>query len=300
MRPNAQTTRRRSHGFTITELIVVVSITIVIIGILFPVISALTTSNRVEAGLNTVGMASDVARQWVDPLKWENDGGLVAPLHEQYNGTAALFCPTGEVRIVYNIPSGRNGSGNYLEDFLSIPSPLASNAYLDNPNIDYIRLPDGLGVVGILRTGSNAGDVRFIAPPFAIAYSENGGLNFGNGSGLIYYDSDGNGEFGTSNAQKRPNNYDPRDWNGDRDEPTDFTSQQKLTLPFDAIECVGGVVVFDFDDFAAGFPNSTLFSGGYVDLTNNANGGAWLQENGRALFFSPQSGIALRDEDGAQ
>ncbi|MGB1123955.1 MAG: type II secretion system protein, partial [Phycisphaeraceae bacterium] len=94
------TPRRRVRGFSITELLVSISIVGLLLAIVFPVISVMTNSSRVEAGQNVVGMASDVARQWVQAEAWANDASTNAgsAVNEQYSGTAALYCPTGEIR----------------------------------------------------------------------------------------------------------------------------------------------------------------------------------------------------------
>lgn len=296
MTPCPPTTRphaSRARGFTITELIVVVSILFLLIGLIFPFMGALTGSTQLDSGLNIAGMSADVARQWVEPNRWVNDNisSATSPQYEQYNGTAALFCPTGEIRIVKNIRSGRDGT-TILED-VGGGGPLAPNAYADLSNLDYITLPDNIGVVGIYKSGAT---VQFITPPFAIAFNENGNLNFGDTRGLIYYDSNSDASFDRSD--NRGGSYDFNDW--DRDNaPVISKDNPRKRLPFDAIECVAGIVVYNIKDYntaevSFGGVGDKLGSGGKATITSTA--GQWLQENGRALFFSPQTGIALHDE----
>lgn len=286
MRLHTPTHRRTAQGFSIVELMVSIGIIGLLIGISFPFISAMTTGSRVEAGLNITGMSADVARQWVQAEAWANDGSTTAPTNESYSGTAAIYCPTGEIRIVKNdrLAQASSGTPTYLED----RSPEV-NGYTDLAQVDYIRIPVDVGIVGIERTGPLAANVRFIAPPFAIAFNELGQLSYGDANGDIYYDADGNGRYNTS--QGRTTSYDPRDWGDDRDAASDYTSGLSLKLPFEAVECVPGIVVFDLEKYeAAGFD----FDGGSVTLASNE--GQWLQDNGQTIFFSPHTGAALREE----
>lgn len=288
------TPRRRVRGFSITELLVSISIVGLLLAIVFPVISVMTNSSRVEAGQNVVGMASDVARQWVQAEAWANDASTNAgsAVNEQYSGTAALYCPTGEIRIVVNDRNANNGSA-FLEDL-----PAELNGYKDLSNIDFIQIPDGAGVAGIQRTGSGATAIRFIAPPFAIAFNEAGQLNYGDTNGYIYYDADGRNGYDTTTDGRRYAGYDPFDWRG-YDSATNanlMTGSLKKELPFEAIECVPGVVIFSTKEFEdAGFD----FDGnsGAIDPTNEAAAWAWLNENGKTIFFSPHTGVALTEEE---
>lgn len=290
--------RNRQHGFSITELLVSIAIIGLLIALAFPVISAMSSSSRVEAGQNIVGMASDVARQWVRAKAWANDASTNdnSAVNEEYSGTAALYCPTGEIRIVVNDRNARQNNSKPF-DFLEDRSP-ALNGYKDLDDIDYIQIPDGVGIAGIERTGPGATDVRLIAPPFAIAFNESGQLNFGDTSGYIYYDADADGVYNTAAAGRRPTGYNSSDWSGDGNaaNTTPMTPSLKKELPFEAIECVPGVVIFDRNKYEqAGFD----FDGnsGAIDPTSEAAAWDWLNENGKTIFFSPLTGIALTDED---
>lgn len=291
--------RTRRHGFSIVELLVVISIIGLLLGISFPFISAMISGSRIEAGLNTAGMASDVARQWVQAEAWVNDGGTSAPTLESYSGTAALFCPTQEIRIVKNHRHAwaATGSPIHLED-----RGTSINGYIDLPQVEYIKIPDDVGLAGIYKDPAN-GRVKFIAPPFAIAYNELGQLTYGDADGLIYYDANGNARYKMSS--NRPSNYNPSDWANDREKgqkdpngDDNYTNLPKLTLPFEAIECVPGIIVFSekaFRESSFSFDNG----GSIQDDTSDANDAFdWLKENGRTIFFSPHTGIALRDEQG--
>lgn len=277
--------RRRDSGFSLTELLVVISIIVMLIGLTFPILSALQSGSRIEAGLNTVGMAVDVARQWVKPMAWTADSNnKIDDEYERYNGTAALFCPTGEVRMVYNYRNAQETPGDFLEEQTA---PITRNGFADVPNIDYVSIPRGVGVVGVLRRG---GSVEFIAPPFAVAFNEFGNMDFGNELGLIYYDSSQDRRY---ERTTRPNGYDPQEWEaGSANTLQGYESKPIFRLPYEGIECVPGVVIFTLEDFyQAGYDFS---GGGVVDLDSDE--GQWLRENGKTIFFSPHTGSALRGE----
>ena len=282
--PQHATTRRRSAGFSLMELLVAISIIVIIVGISFPFISAMRSGSRAEAGLNTIGVASDVARQWVGPSRWATDFSTAGGGGAEYSGTAAIFCPTLEVRITVN-DRAANGPAGPLE--LLIP---ALNGYADKRNLDYISIPRGTGLAGIWRDPANPGNFRLVAPPFALAFSEDGHLSFGDASGRIYYDSDYNGQYDTNNT--RPAGYEPGDW--DRDEAPFNTTEGLRELPFEAIECVAGIIAYDLSDAQA---EGYDFSGGgvYVEGTDDP-AIDWLRENGQTVFFSPHTGVMLRDE----
>lgn len=272
------------QGFSIVELMVSVGIIVLLIAISYPFLSALNRGSRIEAGLNIVGMSSDVARQWVEAESWANDGSTAAPTLESYSGTAAIYCPTGEIRIVVNDRNADQGGNNYLEDFA-----LETNGYKDLDDVAYIRIPDGVGIAGIQRFGAGNNDVQFIAPPFAIAYNELGQLNYGDANGYIYYDGDGDGNYET--ARTRQSGYNPS--GADENSASLRPDGVSLELPFEAIECVPGVVIFNLNDFEdAGF----TFDGGGV-LALGGTEGQWLNANGETIFFSPHTGVALRDEE---
>lgn len=285
MRLTPPTHRRSTQGFSIIELMVAVSIIALIIGISFPFISAMTSSGRVEAGLNVSGMAADVARQWVQAESWADDGiaNGTNPTGESYSGTAAIYCPTGEIRIVKNDRSARATGGGFLEGPGS-----NTNGYRDLSQVDYIRIPDGAGVAGIYR---DATGVRFIAPPFAIAFNELGQLNYGDNGGLIYYDADRSGDYDLGETRASvTGGYDPSD--SSEDKAPISADGLSLELPFEAIECVPGVVVYSQEEFEE--QQFSFDGGGSVTLASDE--GQWLIENGQTIFFSPHTGVALRDE----
>ena len=283
MQQPSRQTRRRMHGFSITELMVSVGIIVLLIGISYPFIAELNRSSRVEAGLNIAGMSVDVTRQWVEAEAWANDGSTAAPTLESYSGTAALYCPTGEVRILINDRFAQNTSGDYLED-------IGLNGYKDLNKVDYVRMPSQVGVAGVYKDPTD-GEVYFIAPPFAVAFNENGQLSYGDADGYIYYVADNTDNFYDTTFRRDINNYDPSLWDGTESSPNYDDTTPKQALAFEAIECVPGLVVFNLEEYLSDFD---FANGGRVTLDSTE--GQWLRDNGRTIFFSPHTGIALRDE----
>jgi len=284
------TTHGLMRGFSIVELLVVISIIALLIGITYPVIAVMNRSSRVEAGLNVAGMSSDVARQWVQAESWANDASTDSNFAtlEVYSGTAAIYCPTGEVRIVVNDRNAKDGSV-FLED-----QGNNQNGYKDIGKIDFIKIPNGVGIAGIHKD-PGTGAVRFIAPPFAIAFNEAGQLNYGDTTGYIYYDAADDSPTRYDRSSKRTASYKPSEWSAESTNAQPAASKLKYKLPFEAIECVPGVVIFSIDAFeGSGY---TFDNGGSVALsTANGTPGKWLQDNGETVFFSPQTGVVLRDE----
>ncbi len=291
---------RRRPGFTMVELLTSVAIIAIMMIIIFPVVGALKGGSRIEAGLNTVSLASDVARAWSTASLPQADLGSdpVAPVpFADYSGTAAIFCPTGEVRIVINDQRAEDNGGNFLESYTQ-----RLNGYADyrvanrgRRDLDYISIPQGVGLAGIYRNGAGA---QLIAPPFAIAYNRDGqmipGADTGGGTRVIYYDANFNGEYTGSDRGSVAGGYDPADWDGGpgaNNEDPDATALVRH-LPFEAIETVVGVIIYDLQEAkAAGFD----FSGGGV-YGVGSTGYDWLRANGTPLFFSPNTGVAMRDE----
>lgn len=285
MLKHPNTRHARARGFSIVELIVVIGIAGLLIGISYPIINSLIRGTQVAGGINTIGMSVDVARQWVGPAAWDADVTGLGPQPQEYSGTAALITPMGEIRIVRNARNAVDQSGDFLEIN-------RINGYEDYAPVDTIFIPDGVGVVGIYRNGS--GNAQLLAPPFAIAFDENGHMSFGDSTGRIYYDGDGDDVWNVSNNQR--SGYNSEDWTGEsganNDEAIDPESgDERKALPFDGIECVPGVIIYEEDAFKG---SGLSFSNGAIPL--NATAEAWFKENGTSVFFSPHTGAVLSDE----
>ncbi|MEM9415016.1 MAG: prepilin-type N-terminal cleavage/methylation domain-containing protein [Planctomycetota bacterium] len=302
MKTHTPSPNRRTQGFTLTELLTSVSIIAVIMLIVFPVVGSLQNGSRIEAGLNTVGMSVDVARAWSTASLPQADlsSDPANPVFgASYSGTAVIFCPTGEVRVVINNqrattdgnPPASNG-GNALETFNLNGYRDYRQAHGGKRDLEYISIPQGTGVAGVYRNNTGA---HLLAPPFAIAFDRDGmmvpGANVAGGNRVIYYDGNFNNEYDINAT--RPAGYNPRDW--DFDSAVLDGAALVRHLPFEVIETVVGVVIYDKTDAeAAGFD----FSGGgvYSETDPAGTGYDWLRENGTTVFFSPNTGVAMRDE----
>ena len=278
---------RTRRGFSLIELLMTISIIGFLIGVSFPILGALKNSGRIETGVNTVSMASDVARQWVEQSKWAPDVAGGVP-NARYSGTAAIFCPTGEIRITANTANAVNINNGFLEEIS--PVGHGHNGYSDIPSRDYVLTPPGSGMIGIAR---RANGTSLIAPPFAIVFDQNGHMTqggMGQSRGLIYYDANYDGKYDIRANAGRSGSYIPEDWSREA-APLDSTNTRRI-LPFEGIDTVVGVIVYNKKAFkGAGF---SLAGGGKISPDSNA--GDWLRENGSILFFSPHTGVALRDE----
>lgn len=275
---------RSVKGFSLIELLVVISVIALVIGITVPFINAMQSGSRAEAGLNTIGVASDVTRQWVGPSRWATDFSSAGAGSASYSGTAAIFTPTRQVRITVNERSAADAAQGSLE--LLVPT---RNGYKDKFGLDYISIPSGTGLAGIYRNGAN---FDLVAPPFALCYDEDGHLSYGDENSLIYYDGDNDDSYTLNNT--RPPGYNFQEWyDADRNDATKFDpAAGTFLLPFDAIECVAGIIAYDLDDARQ---EGIDFSGGgsYAEGSTEAN---WLRANGTTVFFSPHTGVMLRDE----
>lgn len=348
--PRTPRSPRRRRGFTLVELIVVLSIIVIASAITFPFIGAMTSDLASSGGLNTVQAATMAARAYatrdksnivvgIDPITSD-------AIAAEYSGAAALFTPANRIRLVENAGSGIrlvDTGGEFIETFYESDG-IVLNGFSDIVGREPIELDPNAGVVGIVRTPTAmSGDypVRFsgentalIPPPFAVWFSQSGGLVAGvplpdNPGGttaeqeavdrsrnrvLYYRYDDGNiatervaagnwaGSGGGSQNRANPDSslvsggtydadaFDPA--SGQYDAANAFdTNLNRETLPFEEIEAVVGVIVYDKSDFrAAGF-----------DWPANATTGPqmaqWLTDNGTAVFFSPTSGVAFREAE---
>lgn len=259
-------------AFTLMELVVVIAIIGVVVGLGVPLMRAMMRGSAETSGVNTIAIAAETARRLAtatrnmkDPLA---DGG-------PSSGTALIVTNSGEVRLVQHTNA---------EDVVDATN---GKAYVDVINRDYISLSKRTGIVGIKRNGADEDDLDFVAPPFAVRFNAQGNLVFGdpdkaNGLYAVYYDGDYDGEYDA--GRDRPNGYDPAltafsNWN---------TTEHKYELPFDAIETVVGVMVFDNTDIpflAAG--------AGDPYIRGDSEAGRLLLEHGTAVFFNRVTGAPV-------
>ena len=317
---------RRPAGFTLIEMLVTISIIVVLAGITFPVVSELQGGSRLSSAINTITIGLDTARNFADRegvagfigLE-DNQSPTAVTGNGEYSGAALLFTPGGDLRVVVNDPRAAYASGNRLLEFYdsgaagypALPSP-ETNGYRDAPGRDYIQIPDRVGVVGLFR---NPGGLEYLAPPFAIRFDNDGRLIARSDSssgidGHVYYDADGDGNivlgddrgtYGTSDDVTSDDSPLRWDWRSNPAGVPMIGTQSKRVLPFEKIETVIAVFVFDAQQFQAelGWAGADAEAGtddngiddgdGIDDLTE------WMDANATPLFVSRYTGTVLRD-----
>ncbi len=259
-------TARPARAFTLIELLVAVSIIALVAASTFPILSAMQSGTRESAGYNTVAVATSAARQLATQNKSKQDPLTAGTA---YQGTAALFTNSGDIRIVENVPGANPTNSRF--------------AYADIEGRDYVRMPSRVGFVGVARNATGIDGLRLLAPPFAIRFNQHGNLVYGNpttagGAFNVYYSKDRS----TPNPiVGRPNSYNPnaaasKTWNN---------TLGKFELPFNEVETVVAVIVYPEE----GSINLTA-SGG--DITPAARDR--ILETGRIVFFSRYTGAPLR------
>ncbi len=289
---------RRSWGFSVIEMVVVIATITLLVAITFPAMSAMIRSNRRSAAVNTIGAAVAAARAYsVRGIGFAEDldTSVGAPGDQVsvdgYSGAAALFTPMGEIRLVENDQNAADGSGNKLE--IKTP-PL--NGYRDIDGVDYITLPSGTGVVGIGRNATGSGGLLLLTPPFAIRFNEHGHLIAGNASStdrLVYYDKDYDGDYTTVG---RSSLYDVDGWDPESGEYVDRwnDTNRKYELPLEEIETVIGVLIYSkyaFKDAGLNWGTSTATQiNTWLKDTDGAN------PNSRELLFSRYTGNIAREK----
>jgi len=364
MMQRTPTTRERGapiSAFTLIELMTVIAIMAVLTGILFPAISVLSKGSHVDAGMNTLSAAVTTARAYArrsvpftrDLLPDQTTNPGVQSSVDGYSGVAMLFCPSNEIRIVENDELAVTHDGDDEDDQpdrLELePVNISSNApahyvyrngFRDIEGVDYIRMPDGVGVAGLTRGGSGTGEILVLAPPFAVRLDEYGHIVNGRASSspdrIVYYNGDydyeevqfpdredeywplittsGEGSDrghprivpGFSNAETNdPDVYDAtcREYNPlvawaktdtGRDKPNRV---DKYILPFETIDTVIGVVIYDKRRFwgeCSGWDSYSISTSDAEYLTRRD----WLLDpaNGnKVVFFNRYTGAMIRE-----
>lgn len=299
MKPNPIHTNDR--GFTLIELMVVVSIIALLLGFSVPLVFKLDEMSRDRSGVNTFGVAVTAARAYATRRIADVDSIPQA----EYSGAAVLVTPMNQLRIIADLQVDEAEKAGW-------------SAYgYDNQTsrMEAITLPRGVGVVGIVRV--DAANVKLIPPPFVIRFNRHGQLmaedrtadtNSDIQRNVVYFKV---GSAPTVKGATRPADYDPTSWDPDvsissisgrwNQAATDWN------LPYEAMESVVGVVVYskaDFDDSGGKFYSTStkapvapvqgciLPPAGCGTLQAGIN--RWMFENGSVLFFSRNTGNILR------
>lgn len=236
---------RAHHGFTLIELIVAISIIALLVGLAMPFVAAMSNYSRVEAGINTVGVAVQAARAYVDRERTY----ITDPISEvgQFRGIAIIFSPAGEIRIAKHDPSAVDTSGDLLHLQLDGTIPDPHYGFRDIPNREYISIPDRVLIQGVIRDSISDAPV-LLDPPFAIRYDENGHLIAGvdpsatvtANDRYVFYDGDHDGSIDINDD--RPGGYTIDDFTWDFDDTPEF---QRYKLPFEKLEAVSAIRITD-------------------------------------------------------
>ena len=294
-------------AFTLIELVVVIVIIGIVIAVLFPALGAMRRSARTTGGQNAVKTAIIAARAYATrDLNARFIDIASTGKHGQYSGVAALFTPANEIRLVENTPYAVDHKNKLLE----IKPPPRQNGYIDIPGREYIRLPSDIGVMGIRRGGSFSDPVlRLLAPPFAVRFNERGQLIARSKEGHVYYDGDYNGVW--TIGSRRPPNYAPHQWDPEASGFKKDSSARRYQLPFEQVETVAGVIVYEKSSFhqlspvLAGeykIPDSTKQGDLDPELLwllgkrkSNSNKKIYDHDRAVPLFFSRSAGTVMRN-----
>ena len=128
------------------------------------------------------------------------------------------------------------------------------NGYADIRDRDYITLPRGAGIVGIVRAGAG---LQLLPPPFAVRFDAQGRLFVGDpwsSDPYVFYDANFNGRYQQDktrdNAFPSSFNYVPAQWdpesssyiasNDTSDSPGVHPDTGRHKLPFEVVETVVG------------------------------------------------------------
>jgi prepilin-type N-terminal cleavage/methylation domain-containing protein len=169
-------------GFSLIELLVVISMLGILVAISFPFLSSTLQNNAINAAQGQVSNALSAARVYAtqnkpfvaartvgSSLRNSDDNG------DGYSGAIALFAPDNTIRIMANDENAYDDTGalttsaGWLE--LQVP-PL--NGYAPIDDFEDITFPTRVQALGLVRTGPNPYDVQLVPPPFAIRMASDG------------------------------------------------------------------------------------------------------------------------------
>ena len=294
---NFKSNHADARGFTLIELMVVVSMIVLLLGFSVPLVFKIDELSRDRSGVNTFGVAVTAARAYATRRIADLDSIPQA----EYSGAAVLVTPMNQLRIIADLQ---------LDDMEK--EGISAYGYdTQTSRMEAISMPRGVGVVGITRTGAADTAIKVIAPPFAIRFNRHGQLITETRSSstdaevkrnLVYFDHDQNGGYVKNDA--RPAAYDVAPW--DPDMTADISGKwnqanSDWTLPFETMETVIGVIVYskaDFEDAGGKMSGAT-----YTPPAQGCPGGCgagdagvskWMIANGSVLFFSRNTGNILR------
>jgi len=286
--------QRPGRGFTIIELMVVVSMIALLLGFSVPLVFKIDELSRDRSGVNTFSVAVTAARAFATRRIADLDGVALA----EYSGAAVMVTPMNQLRIIADLqdePMEKKGLSGFGYD-------------LQTSRMEPISMPRGSGVLGLGRNGSGAGGVVLLAPPFVIRFNRHGQLVTETRTAssetadvrrnVVYVDANFNGTFEETSVRS---GYDPNPWDPDISNISSKWNAGKSdwTLPFEALESVGSVIVYskaDFDDSGGRLGTSQAPALGCTGGCGTGAAGIlkWMFENGTVLHFSRNTGNVMR------
>ncbi len=319
-------------GFTLMELLIVISIIAIVSALALPTMNYMGRSNKVRSAVDSIQMAAAVSRAYVG-LKdlGEGTGGVGDDFPGAgYQGTAIIFTPSNKIRFTYHDVTATNrGSQTPLQQ-----TTPPKNGFADIEDRDPVKLSSEVGLLGIGNGRvvlEDAPSPVLLPPPFAVRFDVKGQLVPGVETGregqpfIVYYDGNYDGLYHVDKTRgDTPRQgtgptipcdpgriYSPANWTPGtpeyelchRDGPFDpgpagrrpgfNTTKRRYRLPFESLEAVVGVLVYD----KAAFEATDLTLPGYIrlpaDESQRSDVANWLTEHGRAVFFNRYSGTII-------
>ncbi|MCC5829701.1 MAG: type II secretion system protein [Phycisphaeraceae bacterium] len=163
---------RRAPGFSLIELLVVISVLIILAAVALPVLGALRRASLVDNTANTVRVAVTTIRSHAgDPIGARDPE--IQGAH--YGGVGLSFRLDGDRLVIRPMRHDQNGTVGGSLGISQSPPRYRFEDLLNAPTYD---IPTGAGVVGITIDG---GSISMINPPFAIRFDADGRLIAGDG-----------------------------------------------------------------------------------------------------------------------
>ncbi|MEX0886554.1 MAG: type II secretion system protein [Phycisphaeraceae bacterium] len=315
------------RGMTLIEILVVVSIMVVLALLASPVLNQIRRLSQGDAGVMTVQSAVTAARTLNHrhaQREMSDAGGQFeyVPHRVRHVGTAVLFTPAGEMRLVIHDPLAYDDHPvlGFLQEPADDSQPVRYG-FKDIPDLDYLTFPRSTGVAGIVRHGPGHEDVWIVPPPFALRFDERGQLvsptvpypdplgpleDWDPDAFVLYSVVQRPGFASQANPYRwaiTPNNTPtgPGFRNPDDSDPrvdgqnVALDADDRYELPFYAIPVVSGVVLFHAGDFrdAGGWNMDQASIYDWLLYFDLSNPNAPAEPRGRPIYFSPLTGTAM-------